>query len=159
MARTNTASNTKCAAKTPQFLVEKKFYNEPAALENAKLVQTFLPWIALENFRDGSATGADWSMIQYWLYYAEALISLYSTEEPDDRPELAGNVGYGIKSLYAAGQRYNKSKYTVMTMTPAECESIRLSLLIGDTLKDITEERILLVVGRHVQKVLNIPQK
>lgn len=158
MVRIKTA-NLRKTDKVSQILVEKKYYDSAIALESARFVQTVLPWISLENFRNNTARDSDWMMLQYWLYYAEAIITLFDYDVPEDRLELATNVGYGIKALYAAGRRYNESNYKIMTMTQEECASIRLGLLIGDALKTITDERRLLIVGKHVQKVLSVPQK
>ncbi len=148
--------HAKSASKTP--LVLESYYSDKEKLENAKFIQMILPWVALENFRQCVAKDTDWLQLQYWLYYAEALVSLYQTENPEHRHELAKNVETGIQAVYVAGRYYNASKYTSMVMTVEECHNVQIGLSIGDALKEITDERVLLAVGRHVQRVLSIPE-
>jgi len=140
------------------LLVETKVYQDAKELEAARQFQDILPWISMENFRNGIATDADWRMIQFWLYYAEALVSLYNYEISWERLEQAEWVSEGIAALYAAGRRYNESGYTNMRMSPMECEMVREALLVGDAFKAVTEPNRLAAVGRHVQRILNVPQ-
>lgn len=149
-------THAKIASKVP--LILESYFNDKEKLANAKYIQTLLPWIALDNFRQCKAKDTDWMQIQYWLYYAEALVSLYHTEVPEHRTELAKTVECGIQAIYVAGRYYNASKYTSMIMTAEECNNVQIGLLIGDALKEITDEKVLLAVGRHVQKVLSIPE-
>lgn len=144
---------------TSNFKIEKKVYDDPAEHAYAVFLQKFLPWLALEKFRTNTATPTDWSMIEYWLYFSEALVSLYDTEVPEDRVEMATNVGYGIQALYAIGKRYKDSGRTRMLSTDKEDEAIRVALIINDELKVITPDKYLIAVGRHVQRVLTQPQK
>lgn len=140
------------------LLVETKVYQDAKALEAARQFQDILPWMSMENFRDGIATDADWRMLQFWLYYAEALVSLYDYEIAWEKLEQAEWVSEGIAALYAAGRRFNDSGFTKMRMTPMEMEMVREALLVGDAFKAITEPNRLAAVGRHVQRVLNVPR-
>jgi hypothetical protein len=111
----------------------------------------------LENLRLKQATGADWNMLQYWLYYAEELWRMYAFECDEDRKQLAVRIYDSIQALYSVGRRYKGSDYTLMDIMPDECEAIRDGLLIGDELKSITDELDLLRAGRQVAKILGVP--
>lgn len=123
--------------------------------DNAKLVQSMLPRLALEAFRNNVARGPDWLQVQYWLYFGEALVSLYNTGNPEERIEMGTIVGDAIAALYAIGKRYNESKFTVMTATMEETVVINSGLTIMEAYREITDERTLLLVGKHVERVLN----
>lgn len=125
------------------------------AMEAAKIKQALLPRLALEAFRISVAKDSDWLMLQYWLYYAEALVSLLNTENPADRIEMGVIVGDSIQALYSIARRYNESKYTIMTSTEEEVVVINLGLTIMEAYREVTDERTLLLVGKHVQRVLN----
>jgi hypothetical protein len=154
-------SKSKAARSSPQapaaFLVERKYYDDAVALGNAKFINTILPWIALGNLELKQATGADWNMLQYWLYYAEELWRTSSFESVDERKELAVRIYDSIQALYSIGRRYKASDYTLMDIMPDEYEAIRDGLLIGDELKSIVNELGLLTVGRTVAKILGVP--
>lgn len=125
-------------------------------LDNAKLIQSLLPRLALDQFRTNVAKDSDWLMLQYWLYYAEALVSLFTTEVDEHRTLLGVIVGESIQALYAIGRRYNESKFTVMTATEDEIAFITEGLSIMEQYKSITDEKTLLIVGKHIQKVLKV---
>lgn len=141
-------------------IIKNQYFDDPVELNNAKFVQTVLPWIALENFRLGVATDTDWMMLQYWLYYAEGIITLHDFEVAEERIELGTRVAQSLGALFAGGRRYNESAFTVMTLTHDECDLIRDGLLIGSEIAAITDELGLIAVGRHVQRVLTVaPEK
>lgn len=130
--------------------------SDKEAMDNAKLTQALLPRLALEAFRINRAKSSDWLMLQYWLYYAEALVSLFNTENPTDRIEMGVVVGESIQALYSIGRRYNESKFTVMTATEEDVVVINLGLTIMDAYKEVMDERTLVTIGEHIQRVLQV---
>lgn len=145
-------NNTHALRKIP-LIVEQRFRNAED-LERAKYTQTFMPWLALEALATGRATEQDWALIQYHLYYAEALVSLYRSKIPDDNTEIGFTIGQAIASLYAVGRRYKTIVPKKLAATPDELDYISVGLQNGDAYKEITEEWMLLVVAKHVSKVL-----
>lgn len=125
-------------------------------LDNAKLIQSLEPRLALDSFRTNTAKSTDWLMLQYWLYYAEALVSMFNTEVDEHRLQLGVIVGESIQALYAAGRRYNESKFTIMSATEEEVALITEGISIMEQYKNITDEKTLLIIAKHVQKVLKV---
>lgn len=147
-------SHKKAVTGTPLVTTQRVYTQED--LDEAKRTQALLPWLSLDKFKRGVAGSPDWMMLQFWLYYAEALVSVFISEDKQDRIHLAMDVSEAIEALYAIGRRYNASGYKTMTATEHEINEICVGLLVNDSLKEITDEKMLIAVGKRIQKILKI---
>lgn len=154
MSTKNNPTHRRAVTATPLVLTKKVFTQED--LEEVKRTQALLPWLALEMFKINKATSADWMMLQFWLYYTEALVSVFITKDAQDRLNMGLDVSEGIAALYAIGRRFNDSGYKTMTATQHEINEICVGLMHNDALKEITEEKMLVAIGKRIQKILKI---
>lgn len=147
--------------------VKREYYSDPEVLVYKRYVQRVSKWQALENFRELRASGLDWKMLQYWLYFTEDLISIFDFGDRDVRLEMASRVEDAlIEALYVAGRNYRASDGKFMYMTKEERDLVRDALLLSDELFDLVGElygvaqsnQIYTRIDTHVRKVLSVPE-
>jgi hypothetical protein len=135
--------------------VMREYVADPQELIYRRFVQRVQKWQALENFRELCATGQDWKMLEYWLYFTQCLIAEHNFETLEQKAEMQERIEVAFTALGAASRNYNTSKYTFMYMTKEERDDMRAALLLGDALLAVSDDDLLKDVINHVRKILD----
>lgn len=134
--------------------VKREYITDPQELIYQRFLQRVQKWQALENFRDLRASGHDWKMLEYWLYFTQCLVAEHDFETLEQKVEMQECIETAFEALGAASRSYNTSQYKFMYMTKEERDDIRATLLLGDALFAASDDDLLKEVIIHVRKIL-----
>lgn len=141
------------AARTPK--VTRLSAGSPELLAYAWFVEDMQKWLSLERFRNLEAKGIDWQTLQYWLYFAECLVTFFNYESTEDKSIFSEIIENAWEAMGAASRSYNQSKYTFMYMTLEERDAVRDALLLCEDLKSVATEEQLINCNDRVVKILS----